>query len=167
MPVEFLTSEQRESYGRYAGEPSPEQLARFFHLDEADRAVIRIRRGDHNRLGFALQLSTVRFLGTFLPLPIDAPGGVVRYLAQQIGVEDASCLPRYLERDSTHREHAEEIQRCYGYRDFHDSREKFGFLRWFYGRAWLSGERPTVLLDLATVRLVERKVLLPGSSSTL
>lgn len=164
MPVAFLPEAQALQYGRYSGEPTADQLARFFYLDDADRALIMRRREDHIRLGFALQLGTVRFLGTFLADPTAVPAGGVTYISRQLQIEDASCLPRYLHRRVTHHEHVQTIQQHYGYRDFHAPREVFRLVRWLYTRAWLSAECPSVLFDLATARLVEHKVLLPGVS---
>ncbi len=162
MPADFLSDEQKSRYGRFAGGPSPTQLARAFHLDDTDRTLVEKRRGEPNRLGFALQLTTVRFLSVFLQDPTDVPKAVVEYVARQLGVFDVSCLPRYLDRRVTRHEHAAEIRKAYGYRDFATQPEHFQLIRWLYVRSWVSAERPSILFDIATSWLVGRKILLPG-----
>lgn len=157
MPVEFLTKEQEQSYGRYTQNPSSAQLARYFHLSDTDKTLIAQRRGDNNRLGFAVQLGTVRFIGTFLANPTDVPGVVVDYLKRQLSITDPKGLSRYGQSEIRW-DHAAEIKRVYSYHDFSDPQQYLNLLRWLYTRAFLCDERPSVLLDLATTRLVERKV---------
>jgi TnpA family transposase len=161
MPVDFLTEDQQRRYGRYAGEPTPAQLERYFHLDDKDRGLIARCRSEHTRLGFAAQLGTVRFLGTFLANPAEVPPGVVVCIARQLGITETEGLKRYATSEKRW-DHAAEIRRTYGYRDFHQGSEAAALTRWLANRAWVSAERPSVLFDLATARLVERKVLLPG-----
>ena len=163
MPVDFLSAAQIASYGRYGEAPSARQLERFFHFDDRDRERIAARRGDHNGLGFAVQLATVRFLGTFLAHPADVPLIVAKTIAKDLAV-DPDQLASYARRGQTHREHAGEIQRVYGYRDFSDRGAQAELTVWLHARAWTTAERPSVLFDLATARLIEAKVLLPGAS---
>ncbi|CAM5348486.1 hypothetical protein SBADM41S_10337 [Streptomyces badius] len=47
MPVEFLTDEQAEAYGKFAEEPTCPELERFFFLDDVDRDLIALRRSAH------------------------------------------------------------------------------------------------------------------------
>ena len=164
MPVSFLTAEQERRYGRYAGEPSAEQLARHFHLDDADRELAGAKRWDHMRLGFAVQLGTVRFLGAFLDEPATVPMSVAGHLAQQLGISDAGCLTRY----ATARGrwlHSAEIKERHGYREFTDPFVHFRLTRWLYALCWTGTDRPSVLFDRATIWLVTEKVLLPGASA--
>lgn len=162
MPVDFLTEAEVAAYGRFTGPPSRTQLERCFLPGDADRRRIKQRRGDHNRLGFALQLGTVRFLGTFLAQPTEVPAVLVEYVAGQLGIAEPCCLSRYAMREPTHREHAGEIQRAYGYRNFAAAADEVrAFLA---ARAWVSNDGPHVLFDRATGWLRTHKVLLPGAT---
>jgi hypothetical protein len=60
----------------------------------------------------------VRMLGTFLEDPLDVPQVVVDYAAEQMGVDDPSCVKRYAERLKTQYEHAREIRELLGFREF-------------------------------------------------
>ncbi|MGY3064199.1 TnpA family transposase [Streptomyces sp. TE3672] len=164
MPVEFLTDDQAASYGSFKEVPPRPELERFFFLDDEDRLLIAKRRGDHNRLGFALQICTVRYVGLFLADPLDVPWAVVDYLAEQLGVEDASCVKRYTERQMTPYEHAWEIRDAYGYRDFEDAGWGRRFRTFLHGRAWTHAEGPVALFDHAVAWLRRHRVLLPGVS---
>src|SRR5436189_6174025 len=106
VPGEFLTDAQEQAYGHFVGPPSNQQLSRYFHLDDADRERVNLRRGAHNKLGFALQLTGVRFLGTFLAEPTAVPSNAVAYVAVQLGIRDVACLTDYPTRPTPVRAHA-------------------------------------------------------------
>ncbi len=57
MPVSFLTKTQQRQYGRYAGDPDPEQLAHYFQFDDHDRYHLATLRGRHE----------LQWMGGFVP----------------------------------------------------------------------------------------------------
>ncbi len=59
-----LTDEERQTL--LGIPPDTDSLARLFTLSRADRSLVAERRGDANRLGFAVQLALLRYPGTAL-----------------------------------------------------------------------------------------------------
>jgi Domain of unknown function (DUF4158) len=163
VPVEFLTDEQAAGYGRFPDGLTPTELEGLFFLDDFDKDLVARRRGDENRVGFGLQVATVRALGTFLADPLDVPTEAIDYIAGQVAVGDPSVAKEYLRREKTRFEHQWEITREYGYSDFATAEPDL--VRWIDDRAWTTGDGPKALFDAAVGWLRERKVLLPAVST--
>ncbi|MFD0884521.1 DUF4158 domain-containing protein [Streptosporangium algeriense] len=155
MPVEFLTDDEAAAYGRFAGPPSRADPERVFFLEDEDRARVAQRRGRRMRLGFALRLVTVRWLGTFLEDPLDVPGAVLEFMAEQPEVEDPSQVKRYAERHETPFDHQRDIRRAYGRKDFTDVDGEF--TAWVAARSWTSGDGPKATFTDGVGWLRERK----------
>jgi TnpA family transposase len=160
MPVEFLTQQQKDSYGKFTDEPTNEQLAVYFLLDDKDKKVVYRHRGEHNRLGFAIQLGTVRFLGTLLSAPTSVPQNVVIYIGQQLGIAESNLI-KYSSSVSRW-DHTREIREEYGYHDFTEQPYHFTIVRWLYNHFWLASERLGIIFDFAVKRCILQKILLPG-----
>ncbi|MGO9793144.1 MAG: DUF4158 domain-containing protein [Solirubrobacteraceae bacterium] len=113
-------------------------------------------------LGFAVQLGTVRMLGTFLaedPSAVPA-AAAAEFVAEQLEILDPACLRAYAERPKTAYEHQWEIRRECDYREFSDGEAD---LRTFLAsRVWALEEGPRALFDRAVLWLIEHRVLLPG-----
>jgi hypothetical protein len=159
MPVEFLTGTEREHLGSFPREVPAEDLYAFFTLSGPDRAAIPTRSAPANRLGFALSLCAVRYLG-FCPEDLStAPGDVVWYVAEQLGVP-AEALEKYGERPQTRTDHLLEIHRHLGYH--RPSEEELADLsRWLVERT-LEHDDPPLLVRTAAERFKAEKLVRPG-----
>jgi uncharacterized protein DUF4158 len=149
-----------DGYGRFGSSLSRVELERFFHLDDEDRRLIALRRRDYSRLGFALQVVTVRHLGMFLADPLEVPAELVDYLAEQLGIEDPSCVKQYTERRETRFEHAREIQQEYGLSSFAAVQAELA--AWIADQAWMTGDGPKAIFEGAVAWLRDRQALRPG-----
>ena len=92
-------------------------MLRHYALDLTDLGVIRSRRTDATRLGFALQMLVLRHPGRVLGPREQLPPPLVAFVARQLGV-DADSLREYRRRDATRRQHLVELMGLLGCRSF-------------------------------------------------
>lgn len=162
MPTRHLTDAQRQGFARFDGELLADQLARYFHLDQTDCDLIGSLRGDHNRLGFAVMLTSVRFLGAFPVSAVEIPASVLATLTAQLDLAPITGIHAYFDGSSRIR-HLTLIRTHCGFTDFGDNAvARFRLTRWLYALCWSGDDRPGPLIDRAAAWLIANKVLLPG-----
>ncbi len=93
------------------------ELAQRYLFDARDLAFIRQHRGDHNRLGVAVQLCYLRYPGQAMAPDTEPPPALLAFVARQLRVSPESWQS-YAQRDETRREHALELQTLFDYRPF-------------------------------------------------
>ena len=116
---ELLTPEQRKEILNL-NHLSEYEFTFYYSLSNYDIEVINRHRRAHNRLGFALQLCILRNPGCTLNSVLEIPDNIIAYVAKQIDV-DPEAFSSYAKRDTTRREHLEEIRQVYGYRNLNNS----------------------------------------------
>ena len=92
-----------------------EDLARHYMLSSRDLALVASKRGDTNRLGFAVQLALLRHPGFGFMIDGGAPAPLVAFMGEQIGAA-ASAFDGYAVRPATASVHAREAEGALGLR---------------------------------------------------
>jgi Domain of unknown function (DUF4158) len=97
VPVRLFTDAERERLNRFPRDIPPGDLLASFTLLDADLDLIGDRRGDHNRLGYALQLKALPYLG-FVPDDLarreEAVAATVHAMARQLVGKDPLEIER-------------------------------------------------------------------------
>ncbi len=159
MPVGFLNEAERERWQRLPDTIPPDDLFVYFELSDDDKREARRQRDPQNRLGFALQLCLLRYLG-FVPDDLPAtPHEAVTFVAEQLEL-DPGVLSFYASRRRTQTDHQLYVQAYLKFRratplDF------YALQTWVVERA-LEHDKPTLLLQLACEKLYREKIVRPG-----
>jgi hypothetical protein len=159
MPIGFLTAAERDRLNHFPAQILDEDLRAFFLLTEDDQRVINQQREAHTRLGFALQLCAVRYLG-FAPDDLHTtPREVVAYVARQLEVSP-EAIQAYGRRRKTRTTHLVQVQMYLGFRPA-TPLDLYALQTWLEERA-LEHDKPTLLLQLACGQLRRDQIVRPG-----
>jgi hypothetical protein len=159
MPTRFLSDAEIERLERFPETIDRRDLARHFELDSDDLRFVRQQNGEPGRLGIALQLCSLRWLG-FVPDELSAaPPEAIAMVAESLDVA-ARAIFEYSVRAPTRREHRLAVREHA--RFVTAGEDELESLRgWLLERA-LEHERPSLLFSQACVELHRRRVERPA-----
>jgi TnpA family transposase len=157
---QLLTEEERRSL--FGVPMDRDALARHYTFTRTDLDLVATRRGDANRLGFAVQLAFLRHPG--LPLahigePIDA---LVDWVAEQLGLP-AISFAGYARRPQTMTDHARDAAAALGLR-FPSEADVPDLIEAAAQAAWTSDQGLPIATGIITA-LRSAKIILPTSTT--
>jgi len=157
-----LTIAERDLLQKFPGNVSRENLIRYFTLTKKDRKIIPARNTEYNRLGFAVQLCSLRFLGFFPQTNKEIPKNVLNFLADQLGLRFDN-LAHYGDIKTTRFSHQRAVIQYFGFKRYSSS-HKSSLYRWLIDRA-MEHETTFYLVKLANERLHTKKIIRPKIST--
>lgn len=137
------------------------QISDSYTFSPADLDLIARRRGEPNRLGFALQFGFLRYPGRAWTPDESVPIPMLRFIADQVGISP-DRMAEYAARDETRREHLAELLAVFGWRTFGQPEHR-------EMSAWLitlacGTDRGLVLVKALLEELRQRRILAPTLS---
>ena len=138
-----------------------EELAANCTLSDADLSLIRQRRGQANKLGFAAHLCLLRYPGFVLTEETMVPEELIAWIGGQIDVH-SEAWPGFGENEETRRQHARELRAylglvSFGLTQYRDLVEEITSVA-------LNTDKGAVLVEHALESLRARRIVLPGIS---
>jgi hypothetical protein len=159
VPTGFLSDSDRARLSGFPPEIPTEDLFSCFTLTGTDRTLVPTTSAPANRIGFALSLCALRYLG-FCPEDLStAPESVLWYVSEQLGVP-SEALKRYGGRAQTRADHLRTIYEHLGFRKATEE-DLQELTSWLADRA-LEHDNPAFLVRLATERLRKERMVRPG-----
>ena len=135
MPSGGLPTEELERLSSWPAEVARSDLAAYFTLSLEDLRWLRSHCGAVDRIGLAVQLAALGFLG-FIPSElVETPREVVRHVAKQVGVAPATFTRYARDTDGrTRRRHVAAVIEHAGWRTC-GQRDWSVLARWLTERA--------------------------------
>lgn len=155
---ELLTPEQRLEFMSVPDSISEYEIGIHYTLSSLDVEMIKRRRRDHNKLGFALQLCVLRFPGWTLSDVHHIPDSVLEYIAKQLGINSKE-IHLYADREQTKYEHLDEIRQEYGFKNFTSFDYRKVSLALLHHA--MENGNATYLIQKAIDELRQQKIILP------
>ena len=152
----ILSASERDSL--LALPDNRDDLIRRYTLSQSDLSIIRQRRGAANRLGFAVQLSYLRYPGVVLGVDQLPYPPLLHLIAGQLKIP-VEHWAEYGDRAQTRREHLVELQTVFGFGPFTATHHKLAVLE--LTETAMQTDKGIVLASSLIEKLRQRAILLP------